>query len=71
MNSGTHSYHEVFAKVQKANGAVVILRNNVRGKSAQTRWINSLERNSDGYKVLDSWTLTDGRGFNENGERVS
>lgn len=63
---------KVFAKVQRtADGSIAVLATHARGKSAQTRWINSLRRNNDGaFVVLDSWTLDDGRGLDAAGNRV-
>lgn len=65
-----HEYHAVFAKVRKADGSETIIRNNVRGKSAETRWIRALELNNTGWKVLTYWNVTDGRGLDENGLRA-
>lgn len=63
-------YHKVFIKYRKPNGEVCIHSNNVRGKSAQTRWLNAMIANNPGYERIDSWTLNDGRGLGANGERV-
>lgn len=62
-----HETHKVFAKIRKADGSETIVCNNVRGKAAETRWVRALEINNKGMKVLDHWTLSDGRGLNEFG----
>lgn len=62
--------YTVRAKFRRPDGSEFVTSNNVRGKSAMTRWLNAMVKNNAGYALLDSWCDNDGRGLDSNGKRA-